>query len=219
MISYTSLFLIIYFVYNIFLSYKIYKHTRSYFKPIITDEPKTGTTFNLHEKYVEFSRKDNVSYLRILFGMIILFWIRFIGLILLSISFYIILKILFRNVNNHDAVYRRRLKFFSTLHARIAFFIFGIRRTIYTPEVNEVYCKYLGPNYDFDESEYSCIITNHMSWYEIIYLVFEESPGFIAKHSIKSVPLIGYIALKLDSMFLDRTCINDRSNIVGFINF
>jgi hypothetical protein len=216
MISYTTLFLIIYIVFNIYLSKVIYKHTRRYYRPItVEEENEDGVkSISLHDKYSEFSRKDNFSYFRILFGLIFLFWIRLIGMLLTSMSFFIILKIVFRNNNNHNADYRRKLAIFSKIHARLTFFIFGIRRTILTPQVNDVYCKYLGPNYDFEESNYSCIITNHTSWYEIVYLIYEESAGFIAKQSVRNIPFIGYIAYKLDSLFLDRTNEKNRNDIV-----
>jgi hypothetical protein len=215
--GYSGLFLLIYVLLNTYLSIRMYRHTRRYFQPInVTEDDQSTKMINIHDKYFEFSRKDNISFLRLWLGLIFLFWIRIVGLLILAVSLYLILKISFRNGNKRDQEYRNRLKKVASTHAWIALYIFGIKRTELTPNVRDVYLKYLGPDYDItDECAYSCIITNHISWYEIVYLIYQEAPGFIAKQTIADMPFIGYIAERLDSLFLDRTNEKERNNIVN----
>lgn len=74
-----------YFIGNIIFSSYIYREYRKYikYKPIFDD--KTNQTINLHDLYPEFRRYDNLSYFRILFGLIFFFWFKiiFVNIILL----------------------------------------------------------------------------------------------------------------------------------------
>lgn len=82
------------------------------------------------------------------------------------------------------------------------------------PEHICIYKKWLGedfnPNFDQD---FSLIICNHLGIYEIQYLMYKYAPGFIAKSSIKSYPFIGFIAEKLDTLWIDRSDKNSRNEI------
>jgi hypothetical protein len=173
---------------------------------------------NIHDRYPEFRRNDNISFPRILFGFIFLFWIRIIAMVAITVSLYLILKFWFKeSVGKMGEEYRKKLKLIVSCHAGIALIIWGMRRKVVKPDVADVYRKYLGPTYDFEESTYSCIISNHVSWYDILYLLYEETPGFISKASLADVPLIGYITRRLDSLFLDRTDESNRSQVVRLI--
>jgi 1-acyl-sn-glycerol-3-phosphate acyltransferase len=213
--SFTLSFLILYVLLNFYLSLKIYKKTRRYFQPIevVNTDSKTNM-INIHDKYSEFSRKDNISFIRLFVGMTLLFWTRLIIILTLALSYYTILRIFTKGSRKVNQTIRDKIKQYSAIHGWLGLLAFGIRKTEIKPNVIELYKKYLGEDYDIEETSFSCIVTNHISWYEIIYLIYEEAAGFIAKQSIKGIPIVGLIADKLDSLFLDRTNEKDRNFIV-----
>lgn len=76
----------------------------------------------------------------------------------------------------------------------------------------DVYRKWLGSEFKVEfESEYSLIISNHTGMFEIEYTMLKWAPGFIAKTTLKSTPFIGFIADKLDSLWLDRKDTSSRN--------
>ena len=78
----------------------------------------------------------------------------------------------------------------------------------------EIYKKWLGPNYKPDfNSDFSVITCNHLGIYEIQYLMYKYAPGFVSKISLKKTPFIGFIAEKLDTLWIDRADKNSRNEI------
>jgi 1-acyl-sn-glycerol-3-phosphate acyltransferase len=74
-------------------------------------------------------------------------------------------------------------------------------------DVEKIYSKYFGkikyPSKPYQG--YSCIISNHVSWIEILFYLGKFAPGFISKSTIKNLPIISKIAELLECLFLDRT--------------
>ena len=80
-----SVFFCIYFVVNFLFSLWVYNKTKPFYAPkFVLQENTTGTPelIDLHEKYKEFRKTDSLSFFRILFGINVFFWIRFIGAII-----------------------------------------------------------------------------------------------------------------------------------------
>jgi hypothetical protein len=216
-LSYTTWFVIAFITINIIFSIKLYTKTRIYFRPVIVNDSDNTTEklINIHDKFTEFSRKDNISFPRILFGLIFLFWIRMILMPLIVISCYLVLKLLNLMSREHNATYHARVKKCVYIHSWLTMFVFGARRTVIAPNCDNVYKKYLGEDYE-RQAFPACLISNHASWFDTVYLVGEECPGFIAKASVKQMPFVGYIAEAVGSLFLDRTSESDRNYIVIF---
>jgi len=57
------------------------------------------------------------------------------------------------------------------------------------------------------------MISNHISWFEIVYLLYHYTPGFISKESVADLWLIGFIAKAIDSLFINRKDTNSRQII------
>jgi 1-acyl-sn-glycerol-3-phosphate acyltransferase len=93
------------------------------------------------------------------------------------------------------------------------FWIIGAKLIEEKYENMEVFKKWLGPDYhgDFD-SPYSVIISNHVGWYEVQYLMYKVAPGFVAKEAFKNAPFIGRIAEYLESIWIDRSNYKSREN-------
>lgn len=86
------------------------------------------------------------------------------------------------------------------------------------PEHINIYKKWLGDNFTPNfEDDFSLIICNHLGIYEIQYLMYKYAPGFIAKSPIRNYPFIGFIAEKLDTLWLDRSDKNSRNEIFSLL--
>lgn len=49
------------------------------------------------------------------------------------------------------------------------------------------------------------LISNHVSYLDILYYLSTDVPAFVSKASVKDYPLVGYIAQTLQCLFVDRT--------------
>jgi hypothetical protein len=187
-----------------------------------TDTDDITSSNNAHNQYPEFRRYDNFSFWRLFLGLIFLFWIRMIVILILAFGLWLTLKISFRKEESNSqgdntiSPEKRRfiikaVRFFST----IGLFVYGIIRREERNSFEPIYKKYLGDDYkiQFDDN-YSVIISNHISWVEIVYLMNKYVPGFISKDTVKSINLVGYIAEKIDCIFLDRTSQENRTKVV-----
>lgn len=82
----------------------------------------------------------------------------------------------------------------------------------------KVFKKWLGQDFKLEfESNYSVLLSNHLSLYEIVYNTYKYATGFVSKKELRNVPFVGYIADKLETLWLDRTDNNSRSNVFNAI--
>jgi 1-acyl-sn-glycerol-3-phosphate acyltransferase len=79
--------------------------------------------------------------------------------------------------------------------------------------VLEIYRKYLGSGYKPAE-DYTTIISNHISWVEIIYFTRRFSPSFIAKKTVSKAPIISYVGKVLNAIYIDRSDKTNRHDTV-----
>ena len=66
-----------------------------------------------------------------------------------------------------------------------------------------IFRKYLGKDYVPSE-KYCSVAANHISWLDILHTEKKFSPSFIAKDSVKGIPLIGRIAWGHKAAFIAR---------------
>jgi hypothetical protein len=76
-----------------------------------------------------------------------------------------------------------------------------------------IYKKYLGSDYKAKDF-YTTIISNHCSWAEILYLAQKHSPSLIGKSSVKKVPIVSFIGIAMNAIFIDRTSKESRADTV-----
>jgi lysophosphatidylcholine acyltransferase/lyso-PAF acetyltransferase len=85
-------------------------------------------------------------------------------------------------------------------------------------KVLSVYRKYFGPDYKIDyDSKFSCYISNHTCVYDMLISMALYGTGFVAKIGITKVPIIGTLLQYLQSIFVDRSSTNSKSNITDEI--
>jgi lysophosphatidylcholine acyltransferase/lyso-PAF acetyltransferase len=81
-------------------------------------------------------------------------------------------------------------------------------------DCTEVYKKYLGPDYDFNNNnKYSLIICNHIGFFDIITNMYLHGCGFIAKVEVSRYWLIGSIAKAINCLFVNRQNESSRKEI------
>src|SRR5947209_558017 len=94
-------------------------------------------------------------------------------------------------------------------------FVLGFRRIDSRQNSEEVYRKYLGPDYKFTYDEgYSLIISNHTGWVDILMYMNKYACGFISKQEVATFPLIGIIAKEIGCLFVSRENSENRHLIV-----
>lgn len=222
-------FLVPYFIVNLLLSFKIYNFQKKFYEinktnTLTNNEAPVSSdieygNINIHDNYPEFRRYDKLSFIRIFLGLLFLFWIRFSIIISLNFLFFIAVKVLFwRETNQISTLQIKVIKVLNKVIIGGAFLVLGIFIKENRKINNQIYSKFLGPGvYENFDNNYSAIVSNHISWVEILYYMKKFSAAFISKASVKNFIMIGLIAKKIDCLFLDRTIKEDRDNIVIII--
>jgi hypothetical protein len=80
-----------------------------------------------------------------------------------------------------------------------------------------IYRKYLGEKYQ-PEDFYTTVISNHSSWIDILYIVKKHSPSLFGKSSVRKVPILSFIGIAMNAVFIDRTSKESRAETVLFVN-
>jgi 1-acyl-sn-glycerol-3-phosphate acyltransferase len=121
----------------------------------------------------------------------------------------------------HISVNERRFIFWSTkLFFAINILALGLKRIPYNAQYEEVYRKYLGPDYKFEFGDnYSTLISNHTSWVDIVYHLYFYAPGFVSKAAVRTFPLIGKIAQQINCLFVKRESEENRHLIVIYFKY
>ena len=91
------------------------------------------------------------------------------------------------------AVQRRLMPLLAWLHVRIVLLCFGflwIRRTR------------LGGS--TSKAEPVCVVSNHVSWADILVFMTEMFPSFVAKATIRKLPLVGVISQAMHCIYVER---------------
>ena len=209
--------MIIFFVlFNLLLSYIIYKYNYIYYKPLEYIDPDTSEKVDVHSLYPEFHSIDNLSFLRIFFGCLIMTVQRFLLNIFLAVMLNIKLKIYMKKFKNMSTdpeewkVVSNEIKFWTSMLFKLNMIKIVKKQKPY----EEVYKKYLGENYSFDPNEkYSLLISNHTGFYDVIMNMCVHSCGFMAKDETKKYPFVGKLAQGISCLFVKRENKEDREKI------
>ncbi len=172
-------------------------------------DKETGKEIDIHEKYDAFRPYDPINYYQYMLSGIILFPIRAI-LCFLDCVFYLIhLKIL-KLFYKHTATDPKEAKilagiakFWASLFLKINLIFLEEQKV----EYEEVYKKYLGPDYDFNKinnERHSIVICNHLGYYDVIGNMALLGGGFMAMKEVGNAPIGGDIAAEIGSIFVSR---------------
>jgi len=198
----------------------LYKRLSIYHKPLLYKEPETGKIINVHKLYVPFRVNDKISYWKFIFyGMIFLIpksifcMITVISLIIHLKIFHIFNKESDTNINQRNRI-KTIIKFWSSLCFTCAMIKIKKKEN---PKIKTIYRKYLGEDYDFEDQNYSLIISNHIGFFDVLFVLYLHQPGFIAKKMVKDYPFFGSVAKGINCLFVDRENEQARKKIMDDI--
>ena len=206
--------LLISFIYALF----IYLSSRKYYRPCIVMD-KDNNPIDLHKKYDAFHPHDKLCFIQLWVGAFFCAPIKAISsfslIFLLSLHIRLYMKI-YKDYDTNP-IHRKKLKGIISCYSYIVLLMNGAIRKRRYVEYEEVYKKYLGEDYNFEDDKYSVIISNHIGFFDIILITSLYAPGFVARKSIKDVVLIGTIARSLKCILIDREDPNSRKNVFDSI--
>ena len=201
-------------VFSFALSLVVYIRSQKYYRPLIKRD-KDNNPIDLHKKYEAFHPHDSVYFIQLWCGAF------FFGFIKLISSFFIvtfinwhirILSIIYKNCDTNP-VQREKMKKAVAFWSWIFLFMNGVIIKKKYPEYKDVYKKYLGEDYDFNDDKYSLITSNHIGFFEVVLCMALYSPGFMAKKTIADYYFVGPISCGLNCLFVDRESEKDKKKI------
>ena len=206
------LYLSIYFISNFIILNILYLKVRKYYRPLTYKDKETGKIIDVHKLYEPFSAKDKFSYWKMMLGGIFFFPIKFAILLSIIIMFMIHLRIFsffYSNQDKDKSQYEKLSKIMKFYNGLFLFFSW-IKLQEKKIDCTEVYKKYLGPDYDFNQKKYSSITCNHIGFYDVITNMYLNACGFIAKEEISRYIFIGHIAQYINCLFVNRENVESR---------
>ena len=210
------LFFLIYFIVFFFVLDYIYKRLSVFYEKRIVKDKESGKEIDLGDKYDPFRPYDPINYFQFMLTGLIFFPIRGIlsltDCILYSLHLKI-LKIFYKHMDTDPkecAIRVKVIKFWSSLFLKISF-ISLVKEDL---KYEEVYKKYLGPDYDFNQKDYSAIICNHLGFFDMVANMAINGCGFLAMAIINGFPIGGDIARDIGGLFVERE--NEESRKQSF---
>lgn len=208
--------LIIYTGLIFLLSLLIYKKNNIYYKSLYYTNSETMEKIDIRQLYPEFASLDDNSFFRIFIGYLIFALPKFLINLFFALMQIIQLRQNMKNLkepvtnpeewsilSNTISSWTRRLLKFN-----------GINIKKIRLNYEDIYKKYLGPDYTFNPDEkYSLIISNHTGFYDIIMNMSLYSCGFVAKEDTKNYFMVGTISKSLNCLFVNRESKENRQRI------
>ena len=215
--KYFFFFLVIWSILSYFLVKKIFQSVEKY-----KNAPK-----EVQEKYPDFIRRDwaNWNFTKIYIGAIFFSWIKLLGVLFVIVSIWLHFKIITRGkdiYNVTDKTFKDKVKSVAAFWARLFLVFTGI--IVNNLEVDADYSKYLGKDYLKEvenkkaKEKYCCIISNHVSWVDILIMMSFNGSGFITSNAVKSFPFIGTVCTLLGSIYIDRASKENRNEILNQVS-
>ena len=198
----------------------LYKRCSIYYKPLLYKEPSTGKIIDVDKLYEPFRVKDKFSYWKFIINGMIFFVPKTIICMTAVIGIIIHLRIvhLFHQNTDKDINYRKRIKRIVKFWTYLALSGAMIKlKEKKSSKVKEIYKKYLGEDYDFEDQKYSLITSNHIGFFDVVSVLYLYQPGFIAKITVKDYPFFGIVAKSINCLFVERESEAARKKIMDDI--
>ena len=213
-----SLFFI-FFIYSVLIflySLYIYKSALPFYKPLTYQPNPNKPPIDLHKEYNEYQLQDTLTFPRLFFGLLILFPYRFFFSFWIAILMNLHLRfyLLRFKAPETDKNERKVIAWIISFWAKFFLIVNGV--TVYEKHLpyEQVYKKYLGPNYDLkNQDNFSLIICNHIGFFEVVVNMIKYSAGFISAEQVANYWFIGNIAKAMNCLFLTREKSSNRREI------
>lgn len=213
-------YILLWIVINACLAYKTKKNLIPYYR---SNSNNNKTNSNIHDKYPEFKRHDKEpSFIKLFIAMCTYFWIKSIIWVSLLILIWVDCMITFRyeTANDNSSIKKRNqikriMRWYCWLGFKALLIFFKERKS----DDIQTYSKWLGSEFILNyDTPTAIILCNHIGWYEVQYLMYRFAPGFVAKESLRKAPFVSSIADYLNTLWLNRTCMNSKNEVISQIN-
>ena len=205
-------------LFSFIFSLIVYIRSQKYYRPLIKKD-KDNNPIDLHKKYDAFHPHDDVCFIQLWFGAFFCAFIKlFISLFIVTFGYWhlLIKRKIYKNYNTNPE-HKRKLKNLISCWSWLFLAINGVRVKKKFPEYKEVYQKYLGEDYNFEDDKYSLIISNHIGFFEIVICMALYAPGFLAKSTVENYFFIGPISQSLNCLYVDRENSKDKQKIFDLL--
>ena len=207
--SIITIILIIYSIYHficiLVLIYGFYV-LKKYYRHIKYKEKEKEDLIDIQDKFAPLVPIDKFNFCPYILIGAIIFPIR---VILVLGSYYLLklhLKILKLIYKNHETEQDQREKLEKATHFWLSlYFCFNYISTIKKEiEYKNVYKKYLGDDYDFDQKDFSLFISNHLGYLEIAAYMRIYAVSLLITYELLRAPAVGGVMAELGSFFVNR---------------
>ena len=219
-LSWLISFLKYYFPIVFILLNLLYKRCSIYYKPLLYKDPEAGEVIDVNKLYEPFRVKDKLSYWKFMLNGMIFFIPKLIMAMSAVIGIIIHLKIVHIFYKNGDKDIKQRnrikkiIKFWTYLGLINSLIKVREKKSL---NVKNIYKKYLGDDYDFEDQKYSLIISNHIGFFDVLLVLYLCQTGFIAKILVKDYPFFGSVAKAINCLFVNRENEQARKKIMDDI--
>ena len=192
----------------------VWIRSQKYYKPCLKKD-KDGNTINLHDIYDPFHPHDDVWFIQLWFGAFCCCLIKVVSsfFIVIFVNWHIKLVSKIYKDYNTNPEQRKKMKNAVSFWSSIFLVMNGVWIRRKHLDYEEVYKKYLGEDYDFNDEKYSIILSNHIGFFDVVTCMRLFAPGFIAKAPVKNFWFVGPISQGLNCLFVDRTNEENKKQI------
>ena len=208
-----------YLFFFVLLNYAFYTLNK-YYKKIKYKEKETGKEIDIQEKYAPLVPNDSLNYFSFISIGIITFPIRIFIILFIFYCLKINLKILKLIYRSHESNENQRLKLEKATYfwMSLYFFVNNISTEKNEIEYKDIYKKYLGDNYDFNQNNFSVYISNHFGYLEIAAYMREYAVSYLVTYELLQTPAIGAAMAELGSFFVNRENEESRINCLKILS-
>ena len=166
----------------------IYFKNQVFYRPLQYINPETSKKINVHKLYPEFACLDNNSFFRIFIAFYFYAIPRFLINVFFAVRQIIQLKRNMKKLKN-PTTDPDEWSIMSNIISKWTHYLLKINcinvkriKVVY----HDIYKKYLGEDYQFNNDEkYSLIISNHIGFYDVVLNMAINKCGFLAKEEAK----------------------------------
>ena len=208
-----------YYIINFIHTNLAYYVLRKYYRKITYKEKETGKEISVQEKYAPLVPTDSINYFSFVFFGMVFYPIRNIFFLIIFYTLPLHIKILKLIYKNHetDENQRKKIERAASFWINLYFILNNFTVTKLQLDYKDIYKKYLGEDYDFDQKDFGLYISNHIGYLEIITYMREYGLGLLITYELSRAPGLGKSMLAMGSFFINREDEKSRSNALKIL--
>ena len=214
-ILFLGYFAVVYYIVNL-----VIKNQERYYAQKYCE--KDGKKVSLHDVFDVFARRDKPAiFWKLYLKMLFIGFPKFIVGMTFAVILAFTLKIKTKGKDKFTKEEIQEIKKITSFWMSLVIRLGGIaikKKRLPDEIVLPVFQKYFGSEYKIDYyGKFSCYISNHTSFLDILIGMALYGAGFVGKKSVKNVPIFGDIGIGIGSIFVDREQGDSRKNALEMI--